>query len=664
MGSKGVGATKGGNQGGGAIWIRICHGGGAPGRVVCALCNVQRLCNLQKNPAFAKLPPHTQMRGTTVGALLLAFALPVSSLLSLNASTVEGLPSSRAFVDLPYVPNPVFGWRVSGGPQTHFHLRVAADPAFTTLLWDSGPLPSSSSSQHPYGGPPLPFSAGLYWSVAASSDGGATFSQPLISPLQTAPDGWAWASHTSANGGWLASCTQGAASPSLRLSFSLSPAPITRAVAYATALGVYSLHLNGARAGGGRDAVLTPGWATVPTWRLSADAYDVTANLSAGSENVLGMRLGQGKVGYNREFCDAGDASCYGGVVMLIVEQQGGNVTILDGTAPGWECAPSPISFNSLFGGETYDARLEARGWDRPGFLPPAGPWPPAPRLRNATVAVFSFGPPAMAVIADVPPVSVAYFGGGATPYVPPPSAKGMFVKSNDDVNVWWAVTDPSPQKWFVSACSPCSGVDACGSLIPETDAWINALPTAPVNFSCSLLPVKGMGAWQFDMGKNMAGFCTLTVPPGLAENSSLALVHGEILDPSGKVDNTFGSSDGTRRCPAPSGINCADQTDIWVAGSSGGSSNETFAFTPTFTFHGFRHIALMGWPDAPFAPPTLDTLKCHVVSTAMEDAGSAAFPAGSVLNALQGAVKRTQRSNMFSVPSDCPTRLVAAGVP
>jgi alpha-L-rhamnosidase len=38
---------------------------------------------------------------------------------------------------------------------------------------------------------------------------------------------------------------------------------------------------------------------------------------------------------------------------------------LTDGT---WKCHLSPITFNSIYDGESHDARLETPGWDRPDF--------------------------------------------------------------------------------------------------------------------------------------------------------------------------------------------------------------------------------------------------------------------------------------------------------
>ena len=58
-------------------------------------------------------------------------------------------------------------------------------------------------------------------------------------------------------------------------------------------------------------------------------------------------------------------------------------------TDGSWKTAASPITFSGIYGGESYDARLEQKGWDRPGF--DDSPWRQAltvsgpPQLRSQT---------------------------------------------------------------------------------------------------------------------------------------------------------------------------------------------------------------------------------------------------------------------------------------
>ena len=575
--------------------------------------------------------------------LHLAFFSPAAALV-VNTTRVNGVTAPLA-VDIDYSV-PTFSWRVFEGSQASYRIIVSPDASFTPALWDSGPV-SSAAQLAAYAGAPLPHGAAvLYVSVSASD--GTSWSAPDVSTFGTGLDSVSWASRAASNG-WIGSCATGDASPALRLSFTLDAVPITSARAYSSALGLYALFTNGQRAGGGRDAVLTPGWATVPTTRVVADAFDISLSLAAG-ENVLGLFLGQGKYGYNREFCSAADATCYAAVLEVVITQ-GDNVTVID-TSPNfdWECSPfaSGITFNSLFGGETLDARLAQPAALLPNFIPGTD-WSPAPR-RSPTVNVLSPAPPAMRIMMDLAPVSVSLRN-----ITRPVIAGGAFIISNttSDPDVWWAVGYPqSTLKYFVTTCSPCAYIDACGALVRTPGAIIDAIPTAASNFSCSLLPNSTVGdAWQFDFGSNNAGFATLALPPDLPANTTLALVFGEILDPSGAVENTFGSSTGTRGCPTP-GINCADQTDTYVAGAD---STQAPPFAPLFTFHGGRHVALFGWPStAP--PPSLSTLIFHVVYSGMDTVGDVTFNS-SILNKLQAAVVRTIRSNLFSIPSDCPTR-------
>ena len=76
--------------------------------------------------------------------------------------------------------------------------------------------------------------------------------------------------------------------PFLRKTFTVSK-PVRRATIYSTALGVYELHLNGARVG---SDFLTPGWTDFRS-RVQYQTYDVTAQLREGT-NALGAILGDG----------------------------------------------------------------------------------------------------------------------------------------------------------------------------------------------------------------------------------------------------------------------------------------------------------------------------------------------------------------------------------
>jgi alpha-L-rhamnosidase len=149
----------------------------------------------------------------------------------------------------------------------------------------------------------------------------------------------------------------------MRKPFSLSK-PIKRATLYATALGLYEMHLNGQKVG---NDIFTPGW-TDYRKRIYYQTYDVTSLLKPG-QNALGAVVGDGwAVGY----VGLGGRNRYGVPFPRLLAQL--NVTYADGTRQTlatdgtWKASQGPILEGDLLMGETYDARKEQAGWDTASF--------------------------------------------------------------------------------------------------------------------------------------------------------------------------------------------------------------------------------------------------------------------------------------------------------
>ena len=277
--------------------------------------------------------------------------------------TIEYVPVPVVAIDVSFNARPRFAWMLAGGRQASYRIVIASTPTVekpAVTVWDSGTVASNQSTQISFGGSaPLVADADYDWTLTVVFEDGTPISPP-VARFGTGPDATSWAQSAV----WLGGCTEAQASPQLRLSFRLSNMPVLRAKVFATGLGIYSLHLNGGRVGEGVD-VLTPGWSTVPTARVLANAYDVSAILIPNSENVFGVRLGQAKFGYVREFCADGDARCYAAVIHVAVLQATSdghdNVTIISTASPGWQCAPSPITFNHLFAGALRAATTRSK---------------------------------------------------------------------------------------------------------------------------------------------------------------------------------------------------------------------------------------------------------------------------------------------------------------
>ena len=155
-------------------------------------------------------------------------------------------------------------------------------------------------------------------------------------------------------------------SPLLRTDVELDK-QIASARAHVVTLGYGELHVNGDRVG---DEQLNPAWTKYDD-RVLYSTHDLGNILSEG-ENTLGLWLGRGWYAKGKEELPSRIPSweAFGpprGLLQL-------NITYIDGTTESvttnesWAVAPSPITENDIYDGETYDARKEQPGWSTPNF--------------------------------------------------------------------------------------------------------------------------------------------------------------------------------------------------------------------------------------------------------------------------------------------------------
>ena len=102
---------------------------------------------------------------------------------------------------------------------------------------------------------------------------------------------------------------------------------------------------------------------------------------------------------------------------------------------------------------------------------------------------------------------------------------------------------------------------------------------------------------------------------------------------------------------------NCANQTDQLILGTV------PYVWSPLFTYHGFRYMQLeMTASDAATIPGGIESIqvKLHYVHTIVESAGGVEFSTksaeGRVLNKIQKSYLQTQKNNLHSIPTDCPS--------
>ena len=446
-------------------------------------------------------------------------------------------------------PQPRLTWRIEssarGQRQTAYRILVASSPAKlkrnTGDLWDSGQVAGDQTVNVPYAGLPLASRQECFWKVRVwDKDGKASaWSAPARWTMGLLrPDDWQARYISFRDQTPVFQDTKRLFLPparQYRKEFAATK-PVKRATIYATALGIYELHLNGQRVG---DARFAPGW-TDYRQRAYYWTYDVTPLVRRGA-NALGAWVADGwysgyigfglLTGIGTEH--TGRAT-YGKTPAFMAQLEieyadGSRETVL--TDPTWKATGAgPIQEADFLMGEFYDARRETPGWDKPGFDDRA--WEPAILARdNGRV-----------------PATFYEFRNPQNP------GENLEVKGRP--------------------------VDL-GFTPPPV---LQAFPGVPVRPIEELKPIRitspSNGVWIFNLGQNFAGVVRLQVkgPAG----TTIQLRYGEMLHPDGRL-----MTENLRKARA---------TDHYIL--RGDPQGEVYV--PRFTFHGFQYVELTGFPGKP----------------------------------------------------------------
>lgn len=249
--------------------------------------------------------------------------------------------------------HPAFSWRVeSSRPeagQSAFQILVASSPEMLDQnignVWDSQRVESAQSTNVAFAGAPLISRQQCWWKVRVWDETDqitpysevASFEMGLLDP-QDWVAGWMGRPGHDSNKAVYARC-----------SF-LAPACLRRPRLYASALGYYEVFLNGKRL---NDALLEPAY-TDSRHTVLYKTFDLDGLMLEG-ENVVAIVAGSGWHGSPRILAQLEGES--EGITTVLA------ATILRGDTPLWFGGNGPVVFNSLFDGETYDARLEKPDW-------------------------------------------------------------------------------------------------------------------------------------------------------------------------------------------------------------------------------------------------------------------------------------------------------------
>jgi len=278
---------------------------------------------------------------------------------------------------------PRFSWIVPsqgrGTKQSAYRIRVSNRHG---EVWDSGRVESAQSTHIKYAGAPLVSNSDYEWSVQVWLGSGDTIEIAHARRFSTGfldPSDWqaSWigmgdplepvSDPDMFQPSWIPpevlAVEPEPRAPMMRTDFEFVR-PVRRARAFVCGLGLYELRINGAKAG---DATLAQ-QRTEFRKRCIYSTYDVTDLLRQGA-NAVGILLGNGWYSCQKKYWDW-RMQWYGSpraIVQIEVEFDDGtrSQVVSDNS---WRGSWSPITFNCLFDGEDYDARLEQDGWDAPGF--------------------------------------------------------------------------------------------------------------------------------------------------------------------------------------------------------------------------------------------------------------------------------------------------------
>ncbi|BCU78382.1 hypothetical protein llg_30970 [Luteolibacter sp. LG18] len=231
-----------------------------------------------------------------------------------------------------------------------------------------------------------------------------------VSSLDTI-EAYGWGAAGLTDGAGFVGCDYGRR---MRREFTVKPG-LKRAVAHVCGLGQYELFVNGSKNG---DDVLAPGWSAY-TKTCLYETRDLTAQLREGA-NAVGLILGNGMYnigdGYGRYVKFKQSFGPLRAIAQLRLEYADGSTEVI-GSDTNWKTGPGAITFENVYAGEDYDARLEPAGWSEPGFASPRWTAAVATTGPGGTLKGLSCSAPAIGKIETLVPVSSRVISSTTTVY-------------------------------------------------------------------------------------------------------------------------------------------------------------------------------------------------------------------------------------------------------
>jgi len=344
--------------------------------------------------------------------------------------------------------------------------------------------------------------------------------------------------------------------PLFRKSFNLDT-EVKEGRVYIAAAGYYELYVNGKRVG---ENYLDPGYTHFDK-RILYNTYDVSSYLKKG-ENVIAAVLGNGwyniqsKAVWNFETARWRDRSR---MLCELHIKENNNEPVVINTDNSWLTTTGPYTYNNLYSGDMYDARMEEDGWKEADF----------------------------------------------------------------DDSQWQQVTMTEAPAPLLKA-----------QQMPGIRITEEMKPVSLKKFSDKL--------YVYSFSKNISGVTRIKVKgdPG----TRITIKHGELLKADGRLEQ--GNIDVYYHPEKPYEV---FQMNVFTLKGTG----EEEVYMPSFAYHGFQYAEVESSQPVTLTEENLTALFMH---TDVEPVGSFSC-SNPLLNKIWDATMLAYRSNLHSIPTDCPQR-------
>ena len=264
---------------------------------------------------------------------------------------------------------PRFSWKIATDKnsvmQTAYTLQIAPNADFSGEIIDTGPVVSSQSHLVCCKGAKFSSSEKRFWRVKITDNQGEESPWSETAFFETSlldKNDWKAVFISGED----ESAAAASAGTMFRKEFIIAK-NIKKARLYASAKGIYEAYCNGNRIG---NDVLSPGYTEYGS-RILFQTYDVTELILQGS-NALGFMVGPGWYKGDRCLSSWVDkrnnfGKCTAVIAQLVIRYEDGSSETLV-TDASWTFSTGPVIFSEIYHGETYDARLEEKGWNHSGF--------------------------------------------------------------------------------------------------------------------------------------------------------------------------------------------------------------------------------------------------------------------------------------------------------